>query len=63
MWERDNSNENPGDGMAAAERTKFKGTSTLYNNTSVNKISSQLHLLKEKSVGSDHVWKTRKRIS
>lgn len=46
MWERDNSNENPGDGMAAAERTKFKGTSTLYNNTSVNKISSQLHLLK-----------------
>lgn len=47
--------------MAAAEQTKFKGTSTLYNNTSVNKISSQLHLLK-KSVGSDDVWKTRKRI-
>lgn len=43
--------------MVAAEGSKLKGTSTLTNNTSVSKISSQLQLLEENSIGTDDNFK------
>lgn len=43
--------------MVAAERSKLKGTSTLTNNTSVSKISSQLQLLEKNSIGTDDDFK------